>query len=274
VGSLANPNGWRLHQHVFSYLADSSLLDRITEFQSFDFHSGAAFQVMLALAICFAGGIAALVVHKPERFLLSVVLTAAALRSVRAIPVAALLLLPLANGSITTGLSGAGNLTRAFRRGLDGAFDYGDRLQAIDRRFCGFAIIPLVALLIFASIRARAGFPAATFPVAASGIVASLPVSARILAPDLFGGYLIYRFNGGRKVFFDGRSDFYGKEFADRYLRLVEVRPGWRNEFNRWNFTNALLPPDYPLISALEANGWQEIYRDRTAVLLTGKSRL
>ena len=26
---------------------------------------------------------------------------------------------------------------------------------------------------------------------------------------DKFGGYLIYRFEGRRKVFFDGRSDFY-----------------------------------------------------------------
>jgi len=28
------------------------------------------------------------------------------------------------------------------------------------------------------------------------------------------------------------------------------------------------------LVPALEANGWREIYRDRTAVLLTGASRL
>jgi len=28
------------------------------------------------------------------------------------------------------------------------------------------------------------------------------------------------------------------------------------------------------LIAALEANGWQELYRDRTAVLLTGRSKL
>ena len=53
-------------------------------------------------------------------------------------------------------------------------------------------------------------------------MVASLPVSARILAPDTFGGYLIYRFNGERKVFFDGRSDFYGTDFIERYLRLLE----------------------------------------------------
>jgi hypothetical protein len=274
AGTFANPNGWRLHQHVFSYLFDSGLLDRITEFQSFDFHSNGALRVMLMIFTCFAGGFAALAGHKPERFLLSMLLTAVALRSVRALPVAALLLLPLANGSITVVLSHTATLVPKFRRRLDDFLGYGDRLHAIERRFHGFAIVPITTILIFVSIRASAGFPANELPVAASAIVATLPANARILAPDTFGGYLIYRFNGRRKVFFDGRSDFYGARFLDGYSRLEGLRSGWRNEFNRWNFTHALLPPDYRLIPALEANGWRELYRDRTAVLLTGKSRL
>lgn len=274
AGTLANPNGWRLHQHVLSYLTDSGLIDQITEFQSYNFHQEGAFQVMVTLTICLAGGFAALAAHKPERFLLSMLLTAAALRSVRALPVAALLLLPLANGSIVTVLSRTSNLVPALRRGLEGTLNFGNRIQTIDRHFRGLVLIPLAAILIFASIRTRSGFPSGEFPVAASVVVASLPARARILAPDTFGGYLIYRFDGERKVFFDGRSDFYGTEFAQRYLRLVEVRPGWRDEFNRWNFTHALLPPDYPLVPALEANGWRELYRDKSAVLLTGEPRL
>lgn len=274
LGTLANPNGWRLHQHVFSYLSDSRMLGLISEFQSFNFYEDGAFYIMLTLAICFAGGFAALAAHRPERFLLSMLLTAVALRSTRALPVAALLLLPLANGSITVVLRRAANLALGLRRRLDGALDYGDRLDAIQRPFHGFAIVPLAAILIFPSIRTRAAFPANVLPVAASEIVASLPASARILAQDTFGGYLIYRFNGERKVFSDGRSDFYGRVFVERCLRLVKVQPGWRTEFNRWNFTHALLPPNYPLIVVLEANGWQELYRDRTAVLLTGRSPL
>jgi len=274
LGTFANPNGWRLHQHVFSYLFNSALLDHISEFQSFNFHEEGALQVTITLAICFAGGFAALAARKPERFLLSMLLTAIALRSVRALPVAALLLLPLANGSITVVLRRAGNLAPQMRHRLDDALDYGDRLHAIERRFHGFALVPLVAILVFVSIRTRAGFPANELPVAASARIASLPTSARILAPDTFGGYLIYRFKGERKVFFDGRSDFYGTEFIGRYSRVLGLASGWRDEFNRWNFTNALLPPDCPLIFALEANGWQELYRDRTAVLLAGRSRL
>jgi hypothetical protein len=104
--------------------------------------------------------------------------------------------------------------------------------------------------------------------VGAAGSVASLPADARLFAPDKFGGYLIYRFNGTRKVFFDGRSDFYGADFLKRYSRMVQVRPGWSREFSKWQFTHALLPVDYSLIPALEVQGWTEIYRDGTSVLL------
>ena len=91
---------------------------------------------------------------------------------------------------------------------------------------------------------------------------------ARILSTDSFGGYLIYRFRGERKVFFDGRSDYYGSAFLDGYMRLISARPGWRDELNHWHFTHALLPPDCALIPALQEIGWREIYRDHTAVLL------
>jgi hypothetical protein len=129
-------------------------------------------------------------------------------------------------------------------------------------------------VLIFASIAGNAGFAKGDAPVDAANVVETLPITARILSTDSFGGYLIFRFAGQRKVFFDGRSDFYGTEFTDRYLKMVSVHPGWRDEFNRWKFTDALLPPDSALAATLEANGWRLLYRDKTAVLLAGGSKL
>jgi hypothetical protein len=37
VGTFANPYGWELHKHVFGYLTNNELLDRVAEFQSFNF---------------------------------------------------------------------------------------------------------------------------------------------------------------------------------------------------------------------------------------------
>ena len=118
---------------------------------------------------------------------------------------------------------------------------------------------------------AHAGFPEDEFPVAAATGVEKLPVDARIFAPDKYGGYLIYRFNGARKVYFDGRSDFYGAAFMKQYLDILEVRPGWQDAMRPWHFTHALLPNRYALKAALDTAGWKTVYKDNVCTLLEAR---
>lgn len=269
AGSLVNPYGWQLHRHVAQYLADSELLARVGEFQSFNFHVEGAGYVLLAVAIAALGTFTALTQRRPEHFLTGLFFVALGLRSARALPLVALALLPLANGAITEAIRRARGLTPSLRRRITGALEYSDRLRGIDLSLSGLAMIPLVLVLVALAARgAAAGFPADQFPVEAADAVAALPVDARILAPDKFGGYLIYHYSGERKVFFDGRSDFYGTEFMKDYIRLVEVRPGWREQLDRIGFTHALLPNNYSLIPALEQTGWRRTYQDSTATLM------
>ena len=115
---------------------------------------------------------------------------------------------------------------------------------------------------------AKTGFPPDQFPLQAASLLPALPQPVRLFAPDKFGGYLIHRFNGTIPVFFDGRSDFYGSGFMKNYLRIVEVRPGWREKFEEFHCTHALLPVDYSLVPALQGIGWHTMYQDKVAVLL------
>ena len=270
VAPLANPYGWHLYSHLFRYLADSALLSRIGEFQSFDFHSAGSSQIAAALLIGAAGGVLALGRRRPEHFLLAALFTFLALRSARVLPLAALVLLPLANGAITDALANAKGLTLPVRRALDRFLTYSGRLRSLDARGSGLLLAPVALLACFAllqspALRAATGFPPDQFPVAA---YSHIPAGARLFAPDKFGGYLIYRSAGTRKVVFDGRSDFYGADFLMQYGRLVQVRPGWRRYFDSFHFTHALLPVDAPLLAALEQAGWRIVYTDKTAVLL------
>jgi hypothetical protein len=270
---LLNPYGWRLHEHLFAYLGDRELLQRVAEFQSFNFHAAGSFQILAALGVAGAGGVLALGGRQPARALLAAGLLAFALRSARGLPVAALVLLPLANGAITRALRDWRDLRPAVRTRLDALLAYSDRLRAHDRTaggwLAGAAALLLAALwLRLPAVQARTGFPPAEFPVEAAAAVEQLPASARLLAPDKYGGYLIYRFGGRRKVFFDGRSDFYGGDFMKQYLRLVEVRPRWSEQVAGWAFTDALLPSDSSLAAALERSGWRRLWRDPTATLL------
>ena len=306
VAPLLNPYGPQLYVHVFRYLTDTGLLARIGEFQSFDFHSTGAAQIVATVILGVIGGTLALTQKRLHHFALAILITAGALRSARALPLCALLLLPIANAAITRWLRNpvtnpvtdgtfSGFFSGGRKPGTDGTFSsffsnnvsnfrsvpgfpnnaenvpsvtgfltYSDNLRALDSRFQGLALLPLVLLAAFC-LTPAAGFPSGEFPVAA---YPHIPAGARLFAPDKFGGYLIYRSNGTLKVFFDGRSDLYGADFLKQYSRLVQVRPGWRAYWESFHFTHALLPADAPLLPALEQIGWRPLYQDKTATLL------
>jgi hypothetical protein len=248
---LLNPYGPALYVHVWRYLTDSELLSRIGEFQSFDFHAEGAWQIIATLIVGMIGGAFAFTQKRHAHFAIAVAITAMALRSARGLPLCALILLPIANAAMVPYCGKAFN-------------QYTANLRALDARCSGLWIAP-IALAAAWFLMPRAGFPPDQFPVAA---YSHIPAGARLFAPDKYGGYLIYRSNGTMKVFFDGRSDLYGAAFLRDYARMTQVRPGWQELWNRWQFTHALLPNNYPLIPALEQLGWRDIYHDGTATLL------
>ena len=100
----------------------------------------------------------------------------------------------------------------------------------------------------------------------AAAAVAKLPSNARLLASDSYGGYLIYRFDGRRKVYFDGRSDFYGAGFMKQYLILINARPGWQEVVRSSGFTHALLPDNSALNAALPAPSADDSSSDAAGV--------
>lgn len=262
--TLVNPYGWRLHLHLVRYLTNSDMLRQISEFQSPDFHGGGIYLAPLFF-IAIAGAALCLEQRKYARALVLTLFVAIALRSARGIPVVAFAALPLAAEPLTRALSSWKTLCEWFRE--SGNF------ERVERECNGGALL-LAALIMtlgwFSTPPARAAvqFPEERFPVSAAHQIARLGPEARIFAPDQYGGYLIYRFGGTRKVFFDGRSDFYGAQFVNDYVGILLLKPGWKEKFSRFRFTHAVLPENHALREALECAGWRRIYADKTAVLL------
>ena len=156
---LVNPYGWRLYEHVWRYLTDSELLARIGEFQSFDFHAAARDRSSRPLILGIAGGTLALMLRRFHHFLLAMLFSVMALRSARALPLVALILLPIANSAITAVLP-----FKRFRL-------YCERLRMLDARMSGWRWLPCWSLIAPAQSAAHAGradFPPDQFPVAAT----------------------------------------------------------------------------------------------------------
>jgi len=253
LATLVNPYGWGVHLHIWHYLRDKELLDRVAEFQSFNFHADGAAQIIFALLLVMGGAVCALQAGRWHHALWMLGLVMMSLRSARGLPMLALAGLPMANAAISTAMAGR----------WPAIFAYFGRLRGWDSKVHGTALaVPVLALFTLAVLGTPAGFPESQFPVAA---LAHVPAEARLLAPDSYGGYLIYR---GRSVYFDGRSDYYGAGFLKEYVKLVEVRPGFRQILAKYGFTHALLPVRYSLVEVLLESGWRERYRDEVSVLL------
>lgn len=262
LGTLVNPYGWALHFHLAKYLGDQELLSRVAEFQSFNFHAEGAWQIGALVLAGMTGFVCAAACGQWRRAAVLLLLCAMGLRSARGLPVLALAGLPLAGGAITAALWRWELWPRWGRE----AMAYGDRLRTLQAPLHGWALgIAFLGLTGLAVLGSRPGFPAAEFPVAAA---AHLPAGGLLLAPDKYGGYLIYRFDGARRVYFDGRSDYYGAEFLKEYVAMIELRAGWEETAAKYGFTHALLPVRYSLIPALEKQGWRRRYADATSVLL------
>ena len=93
------------------------------------------------------------------------------------------------------------------------------------RHDCG----DVLALLRAPVVAAHTGFPPDSFPVRAAAELEKLPVGMRLLAPDKFGGYLIYRFEGRVQVFsLTAAAICMAPRFLKQYARLVQLRPGWQ----------------------------------------------
>lgn len=262
LGSLVNPYGWALHVHLVRYLGDQELLSRIAEFQSFNFHAAGAWQIGALVLVGMAGFVCAVACGQWRRGAVLLLLCAMGLRSARGLPVLALAGLPLAGGAMTAALGRWGLWPDWGREALD----YGDRLRALQAPLRGWVMGAVCFVLTgLAVLGSKPGFPATEFPVAAA---AHLPAAGVLLAPDKYGGYLIYRFDGARQVYFDGRSDYYGAPFLKEYVAMIELRAGWEVTVAKYGFTHALLPERFSLIPALEERGWRRRYADETSILL------
>ena len=69
-------------------------------------------------------------------------------------------------------------------------------------------------------------------------------LGARIFTNDEWGDYLIYSLYPRHLVFVDGRSDFYGDDFEEKYIDVLNVKYGWEQTLSRFGMDTILLPPE------------------------------
>jgi hypothetical protein len=129
--------------------------------------------------------------------------------------------------------------------------------------------IALLAALLYAPHPPkpfRAEFDPKYFPAGALSSLRQYP-DARVFTFDQWGDYLIFSLYP-RRVFWDGRSDFYGDDFLTKALEVVNVNFGWDQTLARFGVDTVLMPPNSPLTGTLkESSQWRVVYDDGIALV-------
>ena len=282
IASLVNPYGYRLHVHVAQYLGASFYLQRISEFQSIDFHSFTAsyFETLLVLSIAAAAW--HLGAGRSVQVLLLLSWSHLALFSARNIPIFAVVAAPGIGLAVREWLEYARSRWPLEWPGKFSAslaeLEAGLRSIANIHRRRHWHFVPCFGVLVLALLLTRPGrvkvlhpeFDRNRFPVDAATFLSqkSLGPSTRLYSSWQWGGYLIYRLWPSFSVFDDGRTDFYGPAFVEEGLRAWDACPDWANTFERYRVNGALLPADSALATVLrERRDWKPVYQDHVAVL-------
>jgi hypothetical protein len=116
----------------------------------------------------------------------------------------------------------------------------------------------------------RAEFDPNAYPAGALAVLRTHP-DARVFTNDEWGDYLIW---SRQRVFVDGRSDFYGDDFEEKYVDVLNVKYGWEQTLAHFGVDTILMPPDAPLTGALkESSRWTVVYDDGISVVFRPAQR-
>jgi len=280
AASLVNPYSWRLHVHLYRYLTDPFQFNFITEFFSFNFHHPVApwVEVMLWLAILLSVRSAA-VRGEYVSLLLVAGLSHIALYAARNIPLFLIAAAPVVAQGVDELLTSIPGQTARFaawvRHSAASVREAGQDIAPLDREWrlhivSGFSVL-VVALLLRAPLnhdKWRPEFDPKRYPASAVRMLLEQQMGERIFTDDEWGDYLIYRTYPQRLVFVDGRSDFYGGAFDEKFIHALNVKFDWESYLGQYRVDTVLLPTASPLAGAIkESSNWQIVYDDTVAII-------
>ncbi len=283
AASVVNPYGLGLHTHIYHYLRDQYLMDRIAEFRSPDFHGlgQRCFVLILVLLLIAAGRSAGRI--RLSQWLVVLMLTFAGLYAVRNLPMSAMLLVLIAGPSlwaVVTGLAEHGGVWGPLRRCAPWATNFAARTAAQDSQFRGhlWPALGVIAALMVCLHGGRVGsaqiinaqFDGKHFPSGAMDYLKREGTQEPIFGPDAWGGYFVYSLYPARKVVIDDRHDLYGSGRFREYLILYHGEPGWREILNKWQIRTLVLPPGSTPANLLAElpHEWRTVYADKSAAVI------
>ena len=257
-----NPNGVRIFSYPFQTLRSPTMQSFINEWSSPNFHNANYFPFTLLLLTLIITLPVSRGRIKVRELLLVGFATAAALFSVRHIPLFAIIAPPI--------------LSLKTKAWFDNT---SKRLSSPGVRATSNPIwlnsLVLAALVVFVGVRVRftlANQPkweAESFPAHAIVFLRNNEASQPLLNHYNWGGYMIWKLYPRYRVYIDGRADVYGDSLMRDFASAYYLSDDWQTILQRAEIRTVMLPPDAPLITGLRSHpGWKQVYSDSQATIM------
>ncbi len=266
--SLVNPYGYKLHTHVAEYLRSDWIRNTIQEFQSPVFRNE---NILQFEALMLIGLIAAGLLFRRRRVvegLWIVYFAHMSLGSVRHVPIFVAVCAPVIAVEVS-------EWWRTWTAGSKKSSLFGivnsmaGELASSFQRVSAWPFLLVGTLVVMgAPIKWPKDFPSIVFPTKIIHEHKDQILQGRLLTTDQWGDYLIY-LDPQHKVYVDGRSDFYGPEIGNQYLRMTGGQWDWREILEKNGFTSVLLPSETPICQLLKMDpAWRVEEDSGKAILL------
>ncbi len=275
--TLANPYTYHLHQHIYQFFSEPYHVQNISEYQSISFHGGSALSLEATLLLGVFTAVWFAVKHRD--FVPAVLIVGwghLALFAARNIPLFGIVSAPFIAQALDEMFS---SLERApvadwLLRSLAAFRDTAVEFQKTDRLWrlhtisaVAIAVLTLLIMDPNAGKKLRPEYDPDKYPAKALSVLRADPGS-RIFADDEWGDYLLFQLYPGHKVFVDGRDDFYGQDFEQRYLDEIEVKYDWERYLADYKVDTVVLSTKSPLATVIKESGhWRTIYDDTVAIV-------
>lgn len=260
-----NPYGMKMFAYPFATLHSQAIQGSIQEWASPNFHESKSLALLfmvVATTLLLALSPRRL---RPRQVLFLLAATAAALVSVRHIPIYALIAVPLLS-----------QLAEGYfeQRSARNPPQSRPVLRASGKLLLNASLVLALAAFaigrVFYLSQQQAEKEAHEFPRAAVNFLFQHHLPEPILNDYAWGGYLIWNLYPYYPVFIDGRTDLYGDTVMPEFIAGYYLNGDWAAPLEKWGIRTALLPPDAPLAVALRLRpGWRQVYSDAQSVVLT-----
>jgi len=258
LATLANPNGIHILLYPFQTLTSQSMQQFIQEWFSPDFHQMEWQPLAWWILALIGAGMLARKSISPTKILLTLVFGYAALRSMRHVPLFAIISIPVLAEQV-------GSLVRI-------------RSEVhTPSRLLRWIVPVLLVLLVLVTglrfaqvVRGQSKTEAEAFPNAAVDWILANKPEGNLYNSYGWGGYLIWRLYPEYHVYIDGRADVYGDKFIFDFMSTYRGEPGWENKLDDHEVETILIESRSPLANVLrQSPSWRIAFEDQTAIIFT-----